>query len=201
MKKKILCTLFFVSLFVSNCALADTITLKSGQKIEGKIIERTDKYVKVDFQGVFLTYYQEEISSISEGDKQSNSGADLGFNPVYTPIDFSGLSKHYPIKSELMKTDDEDYLSGDLVSEEALGNSGISPEALRKDFPKVQTEAPDLAAVMANFPPEYQEMIKSVQANPANQLSGLPEETRGLVEGILKNMPQSGTISAGEQKK
>lgn len=43
---------------------AETIITKSGQKIEGRIIERTDKYIKVDFIGVPLTYYFDEIESI-----------------------------------------------------------------------------------------------------------------------------------------
>lgn len=39
--------------------------LKSGQQIEGKIIERTDKYVKIDFNGAPLTYFFDEISEIN----------------------------------------------------------------------------------------------------------------------------------------
>ncbi len=44
---------------------AATIVLKTGQTIEGTIIERTDKYVKIDFQGAPLTYYFDEITTIS----------------------------------------------------------------------------------------------------------------------------------------
>jgi hypothetical protein len=40
--------------------------LKSGKKIEAKIIERTDRYIKVDYHGVSLTYYTEDIESIDE---------------------------------------------------------------------------------------------------------------------------------------
>lgn len=45
---------------------AETIILKSGKIIEGKIIERTDKYVKIDFYGVALTYFLDEIQNIGE---------------------------------------------------------------------------------------------------------------------------------------
>lgn len=43
---------------------AETIVLKSGKTIEGKLIEKTDKYIKIDFQGVPLTYFFDEIESI-----------------------------------------------------------------------------------------------------------------------------------------
>ena len=43
---------------------SQTIILKSGQKVEGKIVEQTDKYVKLEFQGVELIFYSDEISSI-----------------------------------------------------------------------------------------------------------------------------------------
>lgn len=43
---------------------AETIYLKSGKTIEGKILEKTDKYIKIDFQGVRLTYYWNEIDHV-----------------------------------------------------------------------------------------------------------------------------------------
>jgi len=45
-------------------AFAETIILKSGRKVEGKIIKKTDKYIQIDFPGVPLTYYLDEIESI-----------------------------------------------------------------------------------------------------------------------------------------
>lgn len=43
---------------------AETVILKSGQQIEAKILEKTDKYIKVDLYGVPITYYFEDIESI-----------------------------------------------------------------------------------------------------------------------------------------
>ncbi|MCF7871103.1 MAG: hypothetical protein K9L95_03850 [Candidatus Omnitrophica bacterium] len=60
--KKIFIVVFFLCFLPS--LLAETITLKSGKKIEGNIIEETAEYIKVDFSGVPLTYYREEISDI-----------------------------------------------------------------------------------------------------------------------------------------
>ncbi|MCX5693633.1 MAG: hypothetical protein NT014_00640, partial [Candidatus Omnitrophica bacterium] len=64
------CSIFYFSFL--SLSFSQTITLKSGQKIEGKIIEQTDKYVKVEFEGVELIFYNDEIFSI---DQTSSAGA------------------------------------------------------------------------------------------------------------------------------
>ncbi len=46
---------------------ADTLYLNNGKKINGKIIERTEKSTKVDISGVTITYYADEIDHIEEG--------------------------------------------------------------------------------------------------------------------------------------
>lgn len=43
---------------------AETIVLKSGKKVEGKITEKADRYIKIDFDGVPLTYYIDEVNAI-----------------------------------------------------------------------------------------------------------------------------------------
>jgi lipopolysaccharide biosynthesis regulator YciM len=56
---------FLVILFILPfIASAETIVLKSGQTIEGKLIEKTDKDIKIDFQGVPITYFLDEVESI-----------------------------------------------------------------------------------------------------------------------------------------
>jgi len=45
-------------------AFSETILLKSGRIVEGRIFEKTDKYIKIDFQGVPITYFSDEIKSI-----------------------------------------------------------------------------------------------------------------------------------------
>jgi hypothetical protein len=54
--------IFLVCLPVST--FAETVVLKSGKTVEGKVVEKNDKYVKIDFQGVILTYFNDEIQSI-----------------------------------------------------------------------------------------------------------------------------------------
>lgn len=48
-----------------SLARADTLYLKSGKKIEGKLLEKTDKYIKMELEGVPLTYFLEDVESIS----------------------------------------------------------------------------------------------------------------------------------------
>jgi len=43
---------------------AETIVLKSGKKIEGKIIEKNETYITVDFEGGTLPYFYEDIETI-----------------------------------------------------------------------------------------------------------------------------------------
>jgi hypothetical protein len=56
--------------------MAETIQLKSGKTLEGKIVERTDSYIKLDTGlGFPLTYFLDEVSSISgEGTIGSTEG-------------------------------------------------------------------------------------------------------------------------------
>ena len=63
----LLVSLCIVSFSVSSYAA--TVVLKSGETIKGKILQRSDTYIKVDFYGVPLTYYFDEILSIdTQGD-------------------------------------------------------------------------------------------------------------------------------------
>jgi tetratricopeptide (TPR) repeat protein len=65
MNKKISAVIILaISLFFCKTSFAETILLKSGKTVEGAITEKTDKYIKVDYLGVPLTYYLDEIESI-----------------------------------------------------------------------------------------------------------------------------------------
>lgn len=64
MRNKVICLCFISLLFLGN-AFCDTLTLKSGKKIEGSIKERTKDAVKVDIEGITITYYLTDIDSIN----------------------------------------------------------------------------------------------------------------------------------------
>lgn len=56
----------------SICASADVIVLKSGKELEADIIEKTDDHIVVDFYGVELTYYNDEVTEIKEDETMVN---------------------------------------------------------------------------------------------------------------------------------
>ncbi|MFA6282429.1 MAG: hypothetical protein WCY05_08040 [Candidatus Omnitrophota bacterium] len=64
MNKKTGFILPLLLLFIFPSVFAETIVLKSGKTIEGKILEKTDKYIKVDTEGIAITYYLDDIASI-----------------------------------------------------------------------------------------------------------------------------------------
>jgi hypothetical protein len=90
--------------FVLLCFLpslsAEIITLKSGKKIEGNIVEETAEYIKVDFSGVPLTYYRDEIADVkvepaeptqsrddySSSSQQSNQSWNRWYNQIFPYI-------------------------------------------------------------------------------------------------------------------
>ncbi len=64
MNKKNSFVLFLTFLLVPSTVFAETIILKSGKTVEGKILERTDKSIKIDVAGVGISYYFDEIEKI-----------------------------------------------------------------------------------------------------------------------------------------
>ena len=70
MKKTFLLLLLVIVIWFPICSEAETITLKSGQEIEGKILEKTDQMVIVEWNGVRVSYNLNEVSSISENSSQ-----------------------------------------------------------------------------------------------------------------------------------
>jgi hypothetical protein len=58
--------IIFCLILCSNSTLcySETIKLKNGNTIEGRIIEKTEQYITVEFEAVPITYYFDEIESI-----------------------------------------------------------------------------------------------------------------------------------------
>jgi len=76
-------SLLLIVLFFSTSVVAETIILKSGMKIEAKIIRRTDQRITIDFHGTPVTYNIYEIESIGEGKAafSSSHGRDAEGSP------------------------------------------------------------------------------------------------------------------------
>lgn len=73
--KRIL-TIFISLMSIPSICLADTVYLKSGRTVTGNIIERSDKQIKVDTNGITLTYYMDEVDRV-----ESSSGSPEAAKP------------------------------------------------------------------------------------------------------------------------
>lgn len=62
---------FFV-LFRLALSQAEVLRLKSGQKIEGKITEEAKDYIKIDFQGINLTYFKTDLEKVDRVPQESS---------------------------------------------------------------------------------------------------------------------------------
>ena len=51
----------FLLFFIISPSLAETVYLKDGKTVEGKIIEKTDKYIKVEVSGVPVTFFNDQL--------------------------------------------------------------------------------------------------------------------------------------------
>ena len=65
--------IFVLSLYV--CSFAGTIAIKSGKTVEGEITERTYEHIKVNMDGIPLTYFLDDIESIDG--KEINTSAEI----------------------------------------------------------------------------------------------------------------------------
>ena len=70
--KKII--VFCICFLITTNAYAQTaIKLKSGGTVEGKLVEKTDAYIKLNIHGVDLTYWMDEIESIKSKDTDAQA--------------------------------------------------------------------------------------------------------------------------------
>lgn len=65
--QKLIISLIVSGLFVIPALFAATVTLKSGKEIQGTILERTDRYIRIESAGTPVYYEFKYIKSIDEG--------------------------------------------------------------------------------------------------------------------------------------
>ena len=187
----ICCAVFY--LFSQGLVFSETVLLKSGQKVEGRIVEKTDKYVKLDFLGVELVYYNDEVASIAEGISSSENTVTPQLESLYQAYT---SSLNVPQKPKEVNV--EEALS--LVGRQATGASQATPavastSSLLQLPPEAQkmiqqalqgaqggktvgnkSGGMPLGVDISQLPPEAQKMIKSTMANLQVTNSELPGE-------------------------
>lgn len=65
---------FLIGLFCIFDTFGEIIVLKSENRVEGKIVDRTSEYIILDISGVSITYYLDEIESIDGKKIMAGSG-------------------------------------------------------------------------------------------------------------------------------
>ena len=103
-KLKILPLLLYAGLLFLNNSFAETIVLKSGKTIEGKIVNRTNEYTEVDFMDVKLKYFNDQIEQIKE--TKSATETTTPQEPVLISIKIKNKSANIP-----KKEDADDFIS------------------------------------------------------------------------------------------
>lgn len=58
--------LLLFSAFIIGPVYGETIYLKSGKVVEGKIVEKTDSHIKMDIDGITVTYYADQLAKEGE---------------------------------------------------------------------------------------------------------------------------------------
>ncbi|MDD5281490.1 MAG: hypothetical protein PHC37_02020 [Candidatus Omnitrophica bacterium] len=194
MRLCIFCAAFLA--FCQSLVLGETVLLKSGQKVEGRIIENTDKYVKLDFHGVELTYYKDEVASIAQGVQGSGDTVSPQLESLYQAYT-SSLS--IPQNRQEEKTAEIPLPVVPQPAEASQAASTFTP-----------------SADLSQLPPEYQKMIQSIMqgAHVSQQaggkpmaampigmdLSKLPPEYQKVIKSTMTNLQAAKSDSAGGNK-
>lgn len=142
-------------LFLPGLVLSQTVLLKTGQKVEGKIVEQTDKYVKMEFQGVGLIFYTDEIASI----EQAPSAVDTGAAAAQMEKFYQGFLAARNAPAELPEAPKEPAKAAAQEAEQKPAQEEKTPA----DQPASAAEEAARAkeeAYLARVPMEYRDQLK-----------------------------------------
>jgi hypothetical protein len=164
--------IFFVGIIFCfsflGVGFSETVTLKTGQKVEGRILERTNKYVKLEFQGVQLVYYNDEIASIDQASSDNAFAGAAQIESLYKAYQATLNPPQQP-KEEPKEEPNEEIVAPTTKQEPIKTNQDSSTSQATP----VIMPTPDLS----QLPPEYQKLIKSTLANLKTPTPKPVEET------------------------
>lgn len=93
MKRTSLIAFLLLCSAVTATAQTVVVTLKSGKRFEGKLIEKTDSYVLLETEGVNVTFWKEEVENISTVENHSEQKKAPSFVTISGNIIFNGYQK------------------------------------------------------------------------------------------------------------
>ncbi len=106
---------FLLTAILPFFSYSETIELKSGRVISGKILEQSNEYIRVDVEGVPITYYFEQIKSIDG-------------RPLYIPQNYSPQSTQEKSPQKIFQTSSPAVVSITTYSdgvEQSLGTGFV----------------------------------------------------------------------------
>ncbi|MEI8349240.1 MAG: tetratricopeptide repeat protein [Candidatus Omnitrophota bacterium] len=110
MKYYIIYIAVLMTAFITRSVYAETVTLKSGKIVQGKVLEQTDVYLVMEISGLEIKYYLDEITSIDgkvlasviPGTQPPDSSQNIpGLEQTFQDADV-GYSLGYPSSWELV---------------------------------------------------------------------------------------------------
>lgn len=135
-KISLLLVLFFLS--VTN-VFADTVLLKSGKTIEGNIIEQTGDVVKLEVEGIPLTYYVSDIDSING---QKLGGVSLSSDSVNTAtVSVQENSSNQTQSGEAVIQSEVENIDPAPAEVKSIGKETLPSETI--ELPKQEKETQD----------------------------------------------------------
>ncbi|MFC1752713.1 toxin-antitoxin system YwqK family antitoxin [Thermoproteota archaeon] len=192
--KRAILSLVIIHLFLIPVS-ADTIVLKSGKTIEGKITERTDEKIQIDIGiGIPVTYYLNEIESI-DGERIT---AIEDKSDIDEKVDIEISSKEPIIELQPGETPSKDGIYkvsiSDILEE---GHSGWEERTYKdgKLNGVTRTYQDGVLAVEAHYKDdEFDGVMKSYYAD--GNLASEITNKEGKMNGWLKVYYESGALKA-----
>jgi len=185
----ILSELLILAIFLcaNNCAFAEKIKFKNGKVIDGKIIEETGDYIKVELEGIEgtpITYFKDEIESI-EGKvaKQPET-------PVFG--EHADLKKY---KELIQKEPDnyEHYLAvANIYASTGDGDQAVeyAEKAIQLDSKSAINKGAYMTAAMGSYyagkpRQSYEYVEKALHANPNDKIA---KDFKNMLDTAIKQL-------------
>jgi len=94
MQPKKFIPLFIIALLFFSYAHAETVKLKSGQQVAGKIVEKNDAFIKVENNGITSIYFLDEVESMQEKASELASEPSSEINRLIKEKNFASASEY-----------------------------------------------------------------------------------------------------------
>ncbi len=181
---KYLLTSFSVSfLFLQTLGFCDTIILNDGRKIEGLVVEKSDSFIKVEFEGVELKFYNKDIKEIIHDENvpiAKKKYAELEENSLIEKLlDISNIKKQAEAVPALAKNEYSQYktrINPDLFTqgEKTIAESYKSSEIYKLIFEYFKN----------NFNRDYIRSVKDFLSSPLSEKISSLEQKASTSEGL-----------------